>query len=168
VDVDEPVELVPYDREWPRRARDEVARLRLLLPDGVRIEHIGSTAVPECEAKPIVDLLVGTRPEQRTAVARAVEAAGYELFGRAEPGRIHLRRRSPSFNVHVVELDGPLWRDNLLLLELLRTDPVARARYVEAKRAALALESRLLGYSREKAVVLGELVAEARRPATRR
>jgi GrpB-like predicted nucleotidyltransferase (UPF0157 family) len=163
VDVDEPVELAESDADWPLRAGEEIARLRALLPDDVGIEHIGSTAVAGCLAKPIVDLLVGTAPELRESVAHHVEAAGYESLGEAEPGRIYLRRRSPNFNVHVVELDGPLWRDNLLLREHLRRDPGAQARYAEAKRQALANEPRLLGYSRAKSRVLAELLAEARR-----
>jgi GrpB-like predicted nucleotidyltransferase (UPF0157 family) len=166
MDIDEPVELSPYDRSWPRLARAEVARLRQVLPVHARLEHIGSTAVPGCESKPIVDLLVGTPSEERIAVAHAVEAAGYEPLGEAEPGRIYLRRRAPSFNVHVVELGGRLWLDNLYLRELLRSDAAARARYVEAKRRALALEPNLLGYSREKSTVLLELLRVARRRPT--
>ena len=167
MDVDEPVELAAYDACWPRVAAEEIARLRALLPDDVRIEHIGSTAVPGCEAKPIVDLLAGTAAERRAAVGREVEAAGYESLGEAEQGRIYLLRRAPSFNLHVVELNGPLWRDNLLLREHLRVDSEARARYTEAKRQARAREPRLLGYSREKSGALAALLDEARRRATR-
>lgn len=167
MDVDEPVKLASYDRSWPRRARAEVARLRPLLPPAVRVEHIGSTAVAACDAKPIIDLLVGADAEGRDTAAAALVAAGYESLGEAEPGRIYLRRREPSFNVHVVELGGRLWRDNLHLRDLLRADSSARARYVEAKRRALALEPRLLGYSREKSTVLRELLEEARSRPTR-
>ena len=167
MDVAEPVELAAYRTDWPRQAEGEMARLGARLPDDTLLEHIGSTAVPGCEAKPIVDLLVGTAPEGRATVAREVELAGYESLGEAEPGRIYLRRRAPSFNVHVVELDGQLWRDNLLLRAFLRADPEARERYVETKRQALAREPCLLGYSREKSAPLGELLEEARRAAIR-
>ena len=167
VDLDEPVELASYDARWPGRAEREIERLRPALPGDAAVVHIGSTAAPGCEAKPIVDLLVGSAPGLLAAVARAVEQAGYESLGEAEPGRYYLRRRSPSFNVHVVELDGRLWHDDLLLLELLRSDPEARARYGAAKRRALWLEPNLLGYSREKSRAVVELLAEARRRATR-
>lgn len=167
MDVDEPVELAPYDEEWGVQALDEIARLRAFLPPGAEIEHIGSTAVMGCEAKPIVDLLVGTTPSERAAVAAALESEGYESLGEAEPGRIYLRRRFPSFNVHVVELGSSMWLDNLILREHLRGSDDARERYVAAKRRALAAEPRLLGYSREKSPVLEELLAEARSPAIR-
>jgi GrpB-like predicted nucleotidyltransferase (UPF0157 family) len=53
----EPVEVVDYDPTWP----DEYERLKLRVLDAlrdnvVRIEHVGSTAVPGLAAKPIVDL----------------------------------------------------------------------------------------------------------------
>ena len=167
MDLDEPVELASYDADWPRRAEREIERLRPSLPEDAAIVHIGSTAAPGCDAKPIVDLLVGGALDRLARVDKAVEEAGYEALGEAEPGRFYLRRRSPSFNVQVVELDGRLWRDNLLLLGLLRSDPEARARYSAAKRRALSLEPNLLGYSREKSPALIELLAEARRRATR-
>ena len=168
MEVDEPVTLAEYDPEWGRQAAAEIARLRARLhAPGVRIEHIGSTAVEGCEAKPIVDLLIGAEPSERPAVAAAVESAGYESLGEAEPGRIYLRRRSPAFNVHVVALDSALWHENLLLRDHLRRSATARARYVAAKRRAVEAEPRLLAYSRAKSAVLAELLAEARERATR-
>ena len=168
MDVDEPVTLAPYDPEWGRHAAAEIDRLRMhLATPSIRIEHIGSTAVEGCEAKPIVDLLIGAEPSDRSAVAATVVAAGYESLGEAEPGRIYLRRRSPAFNVHVVALGGALWLENLLLRDHLRGSATARARDVAAKRRAIAAEPRLLGYSREKSRVLEELLAEARERSTR-
>jgi GrpB-like predicted nucleotidyltransferase (UPF0157 family) len=53
----EPVEVIDYDPTWP----DEYERLRarilfVLGGDVVRVEHVGSTAVPGLAAKPVIDL----------------------------------------------------------------------------------------------------------------
>lgn len=48
------------NREWPRLYEIEASYLREKLPESLikRIEHFGSTAVPQLAAKPIVDILV--------------------------------------------------------------------------------------------------------------
>ena len=52
-----PVIVTEYDPHWPARfarLRDQLAAA--LGPLAVRIEHVGSTAVPGLAAKPIIDL----------------------------------------------------------------------------------------------------------------
>lgn len=53
-----PVVLEPHRPCWRAWYEEEAARLRTVLPDGVKIHHIGSTAIPGICAKPIIDLLV--------------------------------------------------------------------------------------------------------------
>ena len=61
--ADEPIRLVPYDPSWPDRFEEE----RVALVDAIGgwivggVHHVGSTAVPGLEAKPIVDILAGVR-----------------------------------------------------------------------------------------------------------
>lgn len=165
MEVDEPIEVVPYSQAWAPAARAEIERLRSALSAWpVEIEHIGSTAVPGCAAKPIVDLLVGARAEDRKALEAALQREGYESLGEAEPGRIYLRRRSgqSAFNVHVVERDGSLWDDNIRLRDYLREHAEERDRYVGAKQAAAVAAPRLLAYSRLKSAVIADLLERAR------
>ena len=43
-----PIRLVEYDSEWPHKYEHEVERIRTTLGQRVlRIEHVGSTSVPE-------------------------------------------------------------------------------------------------------------------------
>lgn len=54
-----PIRLVEHQEEWKEWYLDEEKRLLALLPEnGVRINHIGSTAIRGMIAKPIVDILV--------------------------------------------------------------------------------------------------------------
>jgi GrpB-like predicted nucleotidyltransferase (UPF0157 family) len=53
------LEIADYDPAWPARFEQERARIEAALgPQALRIEHIGSTAVPGLAAKPIIDVLV--------------------------------------------------------------------------------------------------------------
>jgi len=110
----------------------------------------------------------GVRPSDANSLENALQAAGYESLGEAEPGRIYLRQREArtAFNVHIVEHAGHLWRDNLTLRDYLRQHPAERDRYSAAKHDAAAAAPLLLAYSRLEAPLIAELL-EGARAATR-
>ncbi len=61
------VELVDHDPTWAELFEEERGRVAEVFGENVvGIEHIGSTAVPDLCAKPIVDVLVGLRELELT------------------------------------------------------------------------------------------------------
>ncbi|HEX3096961.1 MAG TPA: GrpB family protein [Usitatibacter sp.] len=53
------IELVAYDPGWPGLFRAEARRIREAFGAlAMRIEHVGSTAVPGLAAKPVIDIQV--------------------------------------------------------------------------------------------------------------
>jgi GrpB-like predicted nucleotidyltransferase (UPF0157 family) len=147
--IQEHVELVPYDPAWPRVFELERARLRLQMPDTFRaIEHIGSTAVPQLSAKPIVDILAGVASlESVDDLTARLSVAGYttsaEFNASLSDRKWFMRWRNGrrTHHLHVVVHDGQAWRERLAFRDRLRVDPDAAAQYQELK-AALALEHR--------------------------
>src|ERR1700680_2575722 len=79
----EPVVVVPYDPAWP--AAFELLRDRMAPVLGelaVGIEHVGSTAVPGLDAKPILDIDVVIRHADDFAAAAArLATLGYVHLG---------------------------------------------------------------------------------------
>jgi GrpB-like predicted nucleotidyltransferase (UPF0157 family) len=59
--VDEPLRIRSYDPTWPSRYEAEQEALGAAIGRWVvgGIHHVGSTAVPGLDAKPIIDILVG-------------------------------------------------------------------------------------------------------------
>ncbi|MEJ7873081.1 MAG: GrpB family protein, partial [Rubrobacteraceae bacterium] len=54
--------VVPYDPVWPHLFALERSRVEAVAGPWVEtVEHIGSTAVPGLDAKPVIDLLVSVR-----------------------------------------------------------------------------------------------------------
>ncbi|MEW5812041.1 MAG: dephospho-CoA kinase [Actinomycetota bacterium] len=144
--------LVPPDPEWPKQAERILARLRTACGHrAVRVDHIGSTAIPGLEAKDVIDVQVTVASlEVADDLADALLAAGYvrtaitedvakpgvdgwwgkRFYCSADPGR-------PT-NVHV-RVDGwPNQRFALLFVDWLTADPAARAEYLELKRRVAA------------------------------
>ncbi|MFJ8791796.1 GrpB family protein [Streptomyces sp. NPDC102462] len=165
-DVDEQVHVVAHDPAWAGAGRDLVRAVSTALRGlPVDVAHIGSTAVPGLDAKPIIDVQVGCPGgETRLAVSR-IEALGFEHLGQAGvPGREYLRRRSGRLaNVHVVARGGRLWTDNLLFRDYLSSHPAAADRYAEAKREAADRAPSLLAYSALKARAVEQIMDAARR-----
>ena len=61
-----PIFLVEHNREWARWYDEEVKAISSLVPEKyiTRISHIGSTAIPNIQAKNIVDILLEVPSEE--------------------------------------------------------------------------------------------------------
>ncbi|MBD5558744.1 MAG: GrpB family protein [Clostridia bacterium] len=53
-----PIQLTEHQDCWARWFEEEKALLETVLPAGASVHHIGSTAIPDIWAKPIVDILI--------------------------------------------------------------------------------------------------------------
>lgn len=77
------IEIVPSDPRWAQAFAVEAARIRAVLPehDGLVIEHIGSTAVPGLDAKPVIDILLIEPDTARwPLLVVPLQALGYVLW----------------------------------------------------------------------------------------
>ncbi|MEW9265763.1 GrpB family protein [Kineococcus endophyticus] len=137
------VRVVLHEEGWAREGRREAARvLAAGAPWVLRVEHVGSTAVPGLAAKPVVDLAVAVRDlADAEALAPSMAGLGYDfpgdvgipddlVFGRARGFRTHL--------LHVVVDEGPRWRAYLGFREALRGSASLRAEYTALKSALAA------------------------------
>ena len=145
----EPIALVLYDPEWPRRFEAERALLeRVLAPwlDG-GIHHIGSTAVPGIAAKPVLDMMAGVRDlEEARAAFGPLREQSYHFTPHREDEAHHFNKPSlrPSEATHGLHLTRPgsdLWRERLAFRDALRSDATLRAEY-EALKLRLAEDAR--------------------------
>jgi GrpB-like predicted nucleotidyltransferase (UPF0157 family) len=88
---DPAVRIVDYDPAWPRLAEAELRRIgRALGEVAVRLEHVGSTAVPGLAAKPIIDLQVCVDSIQpRKRYVESLEKLGYLFVPAPESPDFH-------------------------------------------------------------------------------
>lgn len=104
------VRLHPYTPAWRWRFRWERLRLWFNLPDRVlKIEHVGSTAIPGMPAKAILDIMIVVRDYERAAICiRALERLGYEYKGiNNQLRQHHLVKGSPvTHTLYLVEPDN--------------------------------------------------------------
>jgi GrpB-like predicted nucleotidyltransferase (UPF0157 family) len=89
------IQVVPHDPAWRGQFEGEAGRITQVLGEiVVRLYHIGSTAIPDIWAKPIIDLLLEVESVTRLDDRRsALEALGYEALGEfGIPGRRYFRK----------------------------------------------------------------------------
>jgi GrpB-like predicted nucleotidyltransferase (UPF0157 family) len=145
---EEPISLVSYDPNWPRMFEEERNRLKKLLAPWLRgpIEHIGSTAIPELIAKPVIDIMAGVADLASSVGAiTAVAELDYQYFP-YRPEVMHwFCKPSPerrTHHLHLVPVVSPLWADRLLFRDFLRDTPGVAASYAALKNT-LATKNRL-------------------------
>lgn len=135
--ADGPIEVVPYDSRWPARFLAWRNRLAAALGSAaIRIEHVGSTAVPGLAAKPVVDIQVSVGdPETEADYVAAVEGTGLQLRAR-EPGHRYFRPppdRPREVHVHVCAAGSTWERNHLLFRDYLLAHPATRDAYADLK-----------------------------------
>jgi GrpB-like predicted nucleotidyltransferase (UPF0157 family) len=133
-----PIVVVDPDLSWPAQFKDAAGHIVELLGDVVvRIEHVGSTSVPELPAKPIIDIdLQVADSAAENGYVPALEAAGYRLVLR-EPwwnGHRMLVAPDDGVNLHVFPVGAPEPLRHLLFRDWLRTHPDDRDLYASTKR----------------------------------
>jgi GrpB-like predicted nucleotidyltransferase (UPF0157 family) len=160
--------IADYDSAWPTRFQREHERLRrALAATALRIEHIGSTAVPGLAAKPVIDVLVVVAdPEDESALVPALEAAGYELRVR-EPAHRMFRTPERDVHVHVWADADPEVDRHLAFRDRLRSSPEDRAAYEQLKRNLATREwCDMNQYADAKSELIAEILSRARNSRT--
>ena len=136
---------VPYDR-----AAIEVAAMVGGLIESAapwaRVEHIGSTAIPGCAGKGIVDLMVMYPSHRLDDTRGAIDALGFQpqktghIFPDERPMRVgaidHGGRRY-RLHAHVIAMDSPEIETLRRFRDRLRADAALRDAYQDKKRAIL-------------------------------
>lgn len=163
------VTIVDHDPDWPRLFRREQARINAALGEtAVRIEHVGSTAVPGLPAKPVVDILLAVPDSAaESSYVPALEAAGYALHIREPEWFQHRLFKGPDtdinlrvFPVGASEIDRMLrFRDHL------RASAADRDYYAGVKRAlAQRVWRHVQDYADAKTDVVQDILHRARFP----
>jgi GrpB-like predicted nucleotidyltransferase (UPF0157 family) len=168
---DGPAVCLDYD---PRAADvAEIVRQAILSrTSDLCVEHVGSTAVPGCAGKGVVDLLLVYPPGRLDAVVEELDRLGFQAQTSGNPfpqerpmRRGSLRHDGTAFRVHVhVVREGAEEVERLLRFrDRLRADATLRAAYVAEKRAILSAGTTDTGtYSNAKGGFIRGAISDSR------
>ena len=179
--MDEAPIIGPYDqmpaacREHDPRAMDVARRVGSLIEShlpGVVVEHVGSTSVPGCAGKGVVDLMVLYPSGGLPAVRDKLDELGFQRQTTRDPFPEERPMRTGSvdhdgtrfrLHAHVIAADAPEASELRAFRERLRADPRLVDAYVARKRAILAEGiTDSIDYSVRKGEFVGEVLEALR------
>jgi GrpB-like predicted nucleotidyltransferase (UPF0157 family) len=165
--VSSPVEIVDYQTAWAATFADLGGALRDALGDvAVRIDHIGSTAVPGLAAKPVIDIQISVRwLEPVDGFREPLQQLGYG-YRADNPERTKRYFREPQghrrTHIHVRKLGSFSQQVPLLFRDYLRSHPPAAAEYAAVKRrCAERFRHDRAGYVEAKDTFVWEIIRHA-------
>lgn len=158
------IDIVLWSADW--RLRYEHERQRIVDALGAnarRIEHVGSTAVDDLAAKPIVDIQVSVADvEDEKSYLPQLEQAGYVLRVR-EPNHRMLRTPALDAHVHICSVGSSREERHLLFRDWLRHNADDRRAYEDLKRdLALRDWADMSAYADAKSAFIEQVTARAR------
>jgi GrpB-like predicted nucleotidyltransferase (UPF0157 family) len=137
------VEVADSDPRWQEVFDSLAAEIQSALADlDAKVEHVGSTSVPDLAAKPIIDIAIGVpSPLVLDRMIQLLEPLGciYRRDEGASGGQLFVvdEDNRPGHRIayiHVVTTDDPQWTRYLAVRDRLRADPRARAEYQQLKQ----------------------------------
>jgi GrpB-like predicted nucleotidyltransferase (UPF0157 family)/GNAT superfamily N-acetyltransferase len=140
----EPISISPYDPGWPVLFERERTALEEMIGGWVTggIHHVGSTAVPGLDAKPIVDILVGVADLETSRDCFEPLANLDYRYAPFLPEQMHWfckphpARRT--HHLHLVPTGSERFAEELAFRDRLRADPRAAMDYAALKRQLAA------------------------------
>lgn len=132
------IKLKEYDPVWTTLYEVERQKINnALSPDGIIIEHVGSTPVPGLCAKPIIDILLLVKDSSdESSYVPKLEKAGYAMRIREPDWYEHrmLKGTEPEVNLHVFSAGCDEAQRMIDFRNWLRTHEDDRNLYADTKR----------------------------------
>lgn len=141
-----PAACLDYDPRAPQVAAHIAAIITVNLPN-VIVEHVGSTAVPGCAGKGVIDLMLLYGDDRLEEAKGLLAALGFQpqgtrdSFPESRPmriGAIEFEGSMFRLHVHVIEMHSPEVAEMRAFRDALRADPQMVADYVARKRQIIA------------------------------
>ena len=138
-----PITVVPYDTNWASIFENEKEAIVKILGSEValRVEHIGSTAVPNLSAKPTIDIIVEIpdKPEIRELIISRMNENNYMVMQKHQKHIVFAKGYSPtglekiSFHVYMGTREQEFLWDRIYFRDFLRLHPSVANEYEQLK-----------------------------------
>lgn len=162
------VKLAKYNPEWKSHFEIEKNKLlRTIESKEIKIEHIGSTSIPDICSKPVIDIMIGVKEDKQLdnninpiISLEYTYVQKYEIYmpfrryffklknpevqlppiiGLNDPD-IGKGNHEDSFHIHMVKINSDFWINQLLFRDYLRNNHKARKEYENVKKELAKIE----------------------------
>jgi len=118
----------------------EKKKIAKVLGPSVKIEHVGSTAIPDLGGKGILDIVVGVLKSKIAEAKKKLEEGGYEFREKAStPERLFFRidypckNRKRRIHIHLTKFNSQDWKEIIGFRDYLLKHSEAVEQYIKIK-----------------------------------
>lgn len=167
------VKLIPYTSEWALEFQKEKENLLILLKDfSINIQHVGSTSLIGCPAKPIIDIFIGVETlDIAKKMIPILTSNGYINKFNVQ-NEIYFKKVCnglTTHHIHIANMYGEVWNSQIIFRDYLNSHSEKLNEYIKLKTqlAMLYPENRDL-YSAGKKEFIENTIYEAKNDITRK
>jgi GrpB-like predicted nucleotidyltransferase (UPF0157 family) len=141
------VSLESHKEEWEEKYRKEAEKLSSILGNKIKnVEHIGSTAIPEIKAKPIIDMVAVMEDlDSVNEIISTLEQNGYEHRPNDDvQNRVFLAKGPKNNRTHylsITEENSEFLKRTTEFRDYLNENPEAARKYEKVKEELAAVHS---------------------------
>ncbi|MGD6856433.1 GrpB family protein [Bacillus infantis] len=134
------VEVLSHQIEWADMFQEECQKIKTVFKDEIlNVFHIGSTAIPNIKAKPVIDIMVEvTNIKNVDHYNIPLEQLGYEALGEnGIPGRRFFKKGGDNrtHHIHFFEQGNEEINRHLTFRDYMREHPEEALRYSQLKES---------------------------------
>lgn len=163
------VALEPHNEKWDEYAKETIAVLKSILgSDAVDIQHVGSTAITNILAKPIIDIAVAVKDFQDVLQhEETLQQEGIIFRGEDVEGQLlyiigNFEKDTRSHHIHVVKWNEQAWINYLNFRDYLNHNLSAAVKYfMQKERLAVLYPDNRAAYTEGKQGLIDELLEQA-------
>jgi len=134
-----------YKKKFPKLFQKEKSYLLKILPEAAKIEHIGSTSVPDLGGKGIIDIIIGVKKNEITTSARLlIKNMYYFKDENSKDDRLFFIKKYGVFkkrrvHIHLTTYNSKIWKQALKFKNHLLKNKKIREEYIKIKKHACKL-----------------------------
>ena len=162
------VRIDEYNIGWQEFYEKEKLYLHSLIGQyEIDIQHVGSTSINGCSAKPIIDIAIGIPSlTYGESLVPILVNAGYVYKGDdGIEGRHYFKRVSQGLTVchiHMEPVGGKLWNNHIIFRDYLKTHPDVMKQYIAIKKElARKYPDQRDIYAKEKSIFIEQILKNA-------
>ena len=168
-----PIKLVAHDPNWKNTYQEEEHRImEKIRAHVIRIEHVGSTSIPNIQSKPYIDISIEIQPGDLfdEDVIESMQRLGYHFFRQSGNGTDYMifvkgyhlgGQKTQIFHVHMCP-SGHEMLDQVRFKEYLISNPKSAQEYEQLKlELAIQYKHDRVGYRVAKGDFVKKVMFEA-------
>lgn len=132
------VKLCPHNQKWNKLFIEEKKKLLTVLGKDLAIEHVGSTAIPNICAKPIIGILIGIKSFiDENFIIKSLGKIDYEFrnLKRGNKPMLFVKANGENslFHLHITKINSIQWKRAIGFRNYLINNPKTAKEYENLK-----------------------------------